>query len=57
MEIIYKKMPKSLHGSWVVDPMSELSRFAYNKSLVILHVKSNAEKVNSPFWGNFATTK
>ena len=27
--------------------MSELSRFVYVKSRVTLHVKSNAEKVNS----------
>ena len=42
-------MPKSLHGLWVVDPMSELSRFVYNRSHVMLHVKSKAEKVNCPF--------
>ena len=43
--------------SWVVDPMSELLLFVYNKSHVTLHVKSNAEKVNSPFWWHFATTE
>ena len=37
MEIIENKMAKSLHGSWVVDPMYELSWFVYNKSHVILH--------------------
>ena len=36
-------------GLWVVDPMPEFLRFVYNRSHVILHVKSNAEKVNSPF--------
>ena len=34
--------------SWLVDPMSELLLFVYNKNHVTLHVKSNAEKVNSP---------
>ena len=34
--------------SWLVEPMSELLLFVYNKSHVTLHVKSNAEKVNSP---------
>ena len=34
--------------SWLVDPMSELLLFVYNKSHVTLHVKSSAEKVNSP---------
>ena len=49
MEIINNKMSKSLHGLWAVDPMSELSRFVYNKSHVTLHVKSNVKKVNFPF--------
>ena len=35
--------------SWVVDPMSKLLLFVYNKSHVTLHLKSNAESVNSPF--------
>ena len=35
--------------SWVVGPMYELLRFVNNKSHVILHVKSNAKKVNSLF--------
>ena len=41
----------------VVNPMSELLLFVYSKSHVTLHVKSNAEKVNSPFWWHFATTE
>ena len=43
--------------SWLVDPMSELLLFVYNKSHVTLQVKSNAERVNSPFWWHFATTE
>ena len=39
METIYNKMSKSVHGSWVVDPMSELSLFVYNKSHVTLYAK------------------
>ena len=52
-----EKRQWKLHGSWVVDPMSELSRFVYNKSHVTLHVKSNVKKVNFPFWEHFATTE
>ena len=43
--------------SWLVDPMPELLLFVYNKSHVTLQMKSNAERVNSPFWWHFATTE
>ena len=46
VEIIYNKMPEPKFRSWVVEPMSEPSRFIYIKSHKTLHVKSNAENVN-----------
>ena len=46
VEIIYNKMQVPKFGSWVVEPMSELSRFIYIKSHMTLHVKSNTYKVN-----------
>ena len=39
-------MPEPKFGSWVVEPMSEISRIIYIKSHIPLHVKSNAENVN-----------
>ena len=42
----YKKNPGAKFGSWVVEPMPEISRFTYIKSRITLHVKSNAENVN-----------
>ena len=39
-------MPEPKFGSWVVEQMSELSRFIYIKSHVTLNLKSNAEIVN-----------
>ena len=39
VEIIYNKMPEPKFGSWVVEPMSELSRFIISK--VIRHYTWN----------------
>ena len=38
-------MPEPKFGSWVVEPMSELSQFIDIKSDTTLHVKSNAQNV------------
>ena len=39
-------MSKPKFESWIVEPMSELSRFMYIKRHMTLHLKSNAENVN-----------
>ena len=46
VEIINNKMQEPKFGSWVVEPISELSWFICIKSHMTLHVKSNAENVN-----------
>ena len=46
METIYNKISKPKFGSWVAEPMSELSELIYIKSHMTLHVKSNAEHVD-----------
>ena len=45
---LFKKnlKPNFGHMCCELDTMSELSRFVYIKSYVILHVKSKAQKVN-----------
>ena len=46
MEMIYNKISRPKSGSWVVEPMFELSGFIYIKSHMTLHVKSIAKNVN-----------
>ena len=46
METIYNKISKPKFGTWVAEPMSELSELIYIKSHMTLHMKSNAENVD-----------
>ena len=46
METIYNKISKPKFGTWVAEPMSELSELIYIKSHMTLHVKPNAENVD-----------
>ena len=46
METIYNKISKPKVGTWVAEPMSELSELIYIKSHMTLQMKSNAKNVD-----------
>ena len=46
MKTIYNKILKPKVGTWVAEPMSELSELIYIKSHMTLQMKSNAENVD-----------